>query len=113
MQQLQRSRAVLNIQTEDRSHIVGFVFGHPKDVPDAVLERWEATSHGYIELLVVNPDYRNRGVGTSLVKELFHAFERAGIDFVTLHCPAEAREAKCLYDHIGFDVRAYEMGKRL
>jgi len=101
------------IVAEDCGHILGFVFGHPRDVPAAALERWGATSTGYVELLAVHPNYRNRGIGTRLVKELFGAFKRAGVDYVTLHCPAEAGEAKRVYEELGFHVLAYEMGMKL
>lgn len=101
------------IVAEDRGHIVGFAFGHLRDVPTAALEHWGATSAGYVQLLAVHPNYRNRGIGTTLVKQLFDAFRRAGADFVTLHCPAEAKEAKRVYEELELHVRAYEMGKKL
>jgi ribosomal protein S18 acetylase RimI-like enzyme len=101
------------IVAEEHGHIVGLVFGHLRDIPTNVLEHWGASSVGHVELLAVDPNYRNRGIGTTLVEDLFRAFKRAGADFVTLHCPAEAKEAKRVYDGLGFHVRAYEMGKKL
>lgn len=102
-----------SIVAEDDGRVVGFVLGYLREIPAAVLDHWKASIVGHVELLVVDPRSRNRGIGAALLKELLRAFKQAGADLVTLHCPAEAREAKRLYDKHSFGVRAYEMSKRL
>ncbi len=101
------------IIAEEDAHIVGFVFGYIRDVPSEVLIRWNASKVGQVELLVVDPRSRRRGMGTMLLDRLFEIFSRNGVDIVTLHCPAEATEAKKLYNKTGFVTRAYAMKKRL
>jgi ribosomal protein S18 acetylase RimI-like enzyme len=98
---------------EDEGHIVGFVMGYLRDFPADVLENWGVSTVGHIEILVVAPPYRERGIATALMKNILDVFKRAGAEMVTLHCPVSAREAKHLYDKLGFSVRAYEMKKRL
>jgi ribosomal protein S18 acetylase RimI-like enzyme len=63
--------------------------------------------------LVVDPSYRDRGIGRNLLDRLLEAFKEEVVDLVLLDCPAESKEAKHLYEEIGFEVRAYAMKKRL
>jgi len=98
---------------ESEGKVVGFAYGCFRDVPGEVLERWKATKVGQVELFVVHPDYRNRGIGKSLLAKLLEEFKGAGADMVLLNCPAVAVEARGLYDDMGFEVRSYQMKKRL
>ena len=101
------------IVAEDDGSISGFVFGYIREVPDEVLTKWNASKAAQIELLVVDPSYRDRGIGRTLLDRLLETFKEVGVDLVLLDCPAESREAKHLYERIGFEVRAYAMKKRL
>jgi ribosomal protein S18 acetylase RimI-like enzyme len=40
--------------------------------------------HGYMEDILVHPDYKNLGIGIELVKELLRESERFELDIVTL-----------------------------
>jgi ribosomal protein S18 acetylase RimI-like enzyme len=100
------------VADENRT-IVGFVYGHFKDVPYEVLEKWKAKKVGYIQLMAVAPSHRRRGVGQSLLSSLLSEFKKAGADLVLLDCPAEAVEAKRLYEKMGFNARFHGMKKRL
>ncbi|MFX1563834.1 MAG: GNAT family N-acetyltransferase [Promethearchaeota archaeon] len=98
---------------EEDNDVIGFVFGYFKDAPLDVLIKWDASKVGEISLLVVDPDYRRRGIGTALLKKVMEEFKRAGADLIILACPAEAIEARKLYEKLGFEVRAYHMKQRL
>jgi len=98
---------------EEDDKVVGYAYGYFKDVPADVLARWGASKIGEITSIAVDPKYRNKGIGTELLSKLLKEFKKAGADFVVLHCPAEAKEAKKLYNKLGFEVRAYHMKKRL
>jgi ribosomal protein S18 acetylase RimI-like enzyme len=98
---------------EDERKVVGFVYGYFKDVPDEILDRWRARKVGYVQLMAVAPSHRHRGIGRSLLSNLLSEFKKAGADLVLLDCPAEAVEARRLYEKIGFDARFYGMKKRL
>jgi len=98
---------------EEDDKVVGFAYGYFKDVPGEVLALWGVSKVGEIALMAVDTSYRNKGIGTALLHKLLEEFKKAGADLVTLHCPAEAVEAKKLYDKLGFEVRAYHMKKRL
>jgi ribosomal protein S18 acetylase RimI-like enzyme len=100
------------IVAEDSGRIVGFVLGYIRDIPVHVLEHWGASNVGHVELLAVDPSHRNQGLATALLNELLRVFKLAGVDFVTLHCPAKAKEARHIYARLGFRVRAFEMSKR-
>lgn len=40
--------------------------------------------HGYMEDIIVHPDYQKMGIGVELVKELLSESERYGLEIVTL-----------------------------
>ncbi len=63
--------------------------------------------------MAVDPSYRNQGIGRALLDRLLEDLREKDVDLVLLHCPANAIDAKHLYDKLGFEVRAYEMKKRL
>ncbi len=98
---------------EDNERITGFVFALIRQVPCEVLDRWGATKVAQIELLTVDPSYRSQGIGNTLLGRLLEVLKEEDVDLVLLHCPVEAKEAKHLYDKLGFEVRAYAMKKRL
>ena len=99
------------IEEDDR--IVGFGYGYFKDIPTEVLTRWGVAKVAEVALIVVDPLFRGRGLGSMLLQKLMEEFRMAGADMVTLHCPAEAKHAKSIYDKAGFKVRAYHMKKML
>ena len=98
---------------EEDGEVVGFAFGYFKDVPGEVLARWGASKVGEIMLVAVDANHRNAGIGTALLHRVLEELKKAGADRVILHCPAEAIEAKRLYDKLGFNTRAYHMTKGL
>lgn len=98
---------------EEDDRVVGYAYGYFKDVPAEVLERWGVSKVGEITSVAVDPNCRNKGIGTALIRKLLDEFRRVGTDLVTLHCPAEALHAKKIYDKLGFEIRAYHMKKRL
>ncbi len=98
---------------EEGNEIVGFAYGHFKNVPAAILANWGVTTVAYVELLVVNPSQRGKGIGRKLLERLLNELKKGGADLVLLDCPVEAREAKNLYEKCDFEVRAYHMKKRM
>jgi ribosomal protein S18 acetylase RimI-like enzyme len=98
---------------EEDNQIIGFAFAYLQEVPGPVLNRWDASKVAQIELMAVDSAYRGRGVGKALLNRLLKILREEDVDMVLLHCPAEAVEAKHLYDKLGFEVRAYAMKKQL
>lgn len=98
---------------EAEGSIVGFVYGYFKDVPGEVLERWKATKVGHVTLMAVASSHRKKGIGKALLAKLLEEFKAAGANMVLLDCPAEAADAKKLYEKMGFEPRFYGMRKRL
>lgn len=98
---------------EEGGKVVGLAYGYFKDVPKEVLENWGVSKVATIELLVVDPKYRNRGIGASLVENLIAIFKKAGADMIGLTSPEGAGHAKQLYEKVGFKISAYHMRKKL
>lgn len=59
--------------------------------------------HGYMEDIIVHPDYQRRGVGQQLVKELLNESIRRGLTIVTL---TYSRKHKEFYEKCGFSSTA-------
>jgi ribosomal protein S18 acetylase RimI-like enzyme len=97
----------------EEGEIIGFVYGYFKDVPAEILSNWGVTKVATIELLVVDPEFRNLGVGSALLEHLLAIFEKDGADMIGLHCPVQAIEAKQLYERFGFEISAFHMRKKL
>lgn len=94
--------------------IAGFAFGYPtEDFAQWQLSAWNATKVGYIETLVVHPDFRRRGIGRALTVRLLETFLTESVDVVILDCPGESVEARKLYENLGFGVLSSRMSKRL
>ena len=98
---------------EDEGRVIGFAYGYFRDVPGQVLEKWKAGKVGYVGLMAVAPEYRRRGVGSSLLSKVQEELKKGGADMIMLDCPAEAVEARKLYEKTGFDFKSYAMKKRL
>ncbi|MHA1864760.1 MAG: GNAT family N-acetyltransferase [Candidatus Thorarchaeota archaeon] len=101
------------IVAEEDERIVGLIYGYFKDVPKGVLDNWGVSKVATIELLVVDPNYRNRGIGSSLIESLIAIFKEAGADMIGLSSPKGASQAKHLYEKAGFEISAYHMRKKL
>ncbi len=101
------------IVAEEDNRVVGVAYGYYREIPLAVLENWGVSKVATIELLVVNPEYGEQGIGTLLLENLMDAFRRAGTDMIMLTCPVKAEQARRLYEKLGFKVNAYHLRKRL
>jgi len=93
--------------------VAGLIYGYFKDIPEAVLSNWNVSKVATIELLVVNPDYGNQGIGTKLLEKLIEVFRMVGVDLILLTCPVQAESAKYLYEKIGFRTNAYHMRMKI
>lgn len=86
--------------------IVGFAIGYQTKTP-------MGTMWGNIELMAVHPNHRRIGIGTKLVETLLEEFEKADVKQAYLFCPATAKDAKELYEKLGFEVNAYHMRRKM
>jgi GNAT superfamily N-acetyltransferase len=63
------------------------------------------------ESLVVDEEYRRRGIAKSLVAVLFDAFKQKRIDLMTLSAPAVEKDAMKLYEKLGLSLEAIFSGR--
>lgn len=95
------------------SEIVGFAYGYFKEIPQDVLERWNATKVGYVALVAVVPRYRRRGIASSLLKQVISEFKKAGADLILLDSPSSSVGGQEMFEKLGFTVRSTSLQLRL
>lgn len=79
----------------------------------AVMAGYEG-HRGWINYLAVNPSYRRRGLGRTLMLEAERRLKAAGCPKINLQVRPENRGAVAFYERLGFAVEgAISLGKRL
>ncbi|GEL77803.1 GNAT family N-acetyltransferase [Tenuibacillus multivorans] len=112
------NRPISNHEVPELRELVGWG-GRPQDYP-ALFERcnfWAGArnennkliafgyvcgmvlEHGYMEDIIVHPDYQGQGIGSALVTELLNEAERFGLEIVTV---TFERENTNFYKRNGF-----------
>lgn len=83
--------------------------------PVSKLERTEnkPTMPGYLSDLAVLPEWRGKGIGTRLLREVERRFRKAGCDVMTLGVFGANVGAFRLYEREGYAVRGMFLGKEL
>ncbi len=79
---------------EEGDRVVGFVWGN--------LITYGFFRYGVIEELFVKEEFRNRGIGRSLVREILNRFKRLKAEAVFVTTDPENKKAVDLYEKIGF-----------
>jgi GNAT superfamily N-acetyltransferase len=62
----------------------------------------EVMPHCEINGLVIDENYRGKGIGKLLVEKVKHWAKEKGNDKLTLHCNIKRTEAHLFYEHLGF-----------
>jgi GNAT superfamily N-acetyltransferase len=62
----------------------------------------EVMPHCEINGLVIDENYRGKGIGKLLVEKVKHWARAKGNDRLTLHCNIKRTEAHLFYEHLGF-----------
>ena len=77
-------------------------------VGDATLHRREAgwTSHVGKVRVVVEKEYRGKGLGTGLVEELIDVAKKAGLELLVAEVMADQKTAVAAFKHLGFEKEA-------
>ena len=91
----------------EEEQIVGYAMGW-------VRERFLAKNLcGHINDLYVLDEWRNRGIGTALLRRLLEWFTSKGVGRAELYVYTENKRALALYSKLGFEVKAQRMSKML
>jgi len=86
--------AVLHDVVFEREKIVGYLCGE--------LETRKNVKVGHIISIAVDPAYRRRKIGSSLMKESLGRFRRMGARWVYLECRVSNATAQKFYEKLGF-----------
>lgn len=68
---------------------------------------------GRIATLIVHPDFRNRGIGSILVKKAENWFQSQGIDIVILTSSTERIKAHKFYGKLGYSETGLRLAKSI
>ena len=79
----------------------------------AEIKKSHGKKFGNIEMLFVDSRYRERGIGTALVKTLLKKFKEMKAGHVMLVNPIRNKKATALYKKLGFKMEAYHFRKKL
>ncbi|RLF16495.1 MAG: ribosomal-protein-alanine N-acetyltransferase [Thermoprotei archaeon] len=79
------------IVAEYDKHVVGYVIG---------TLRWDVVGH--IINIAIHPDFRRKGIGEVLMKEVMKALKKKGATMFRLEVRISNIPAQCLYEKLGF-----------
>jgi ribosomal protein S18 acetylase RimI-like enzyme len=69
---------------------------------------------GWVYYVAVHPEYRRRGIGSALMKEVETALREIGCPKLNLQIRANNAEVQSFYESLGYDVEdRISMGRRL
>jgi len=91
-----KSQSILLVAEIDRQ-IVGFIWGH--------FIIYGLFKYGTIDELFVKKEFREKGIGTSLLKKVMKKFKRLDVKTVLVGTEKENKEAIELYKELGFEIR--------
>jgi ribosomal protein S18 acetylase RimI-like enzyme len=102
--ELARGQAMVHVAEMD-GRIVGYVFAGVE--PDSWKELRDQA--GYVQDLIVDPDFRNRRIGSSLVAAAVEWFEARGVARIMLWTAQQNVDAQHLFHRAGFRPTMIEM----
>jgi len=69
-----------------------------------VIERFGGKAFGHIYSIAVDPKFRRRGIGTTLMREILKRFAEMGVEAVYLECRRSNIVAQRFYRKFGFKM---------
>ena len=96
--EIRKRKAVFFLAEKDKE-IIGFVYGQIQKLEKYMFKE---KYRGHVGILYVKPEYRSKGIGTKLFKELEKWFKKRGITFLDVSVMVKNPKAKKLYRELGF-----------
>ncbi len=82
------------------------VAAHDETIAGFLLaRRWREDAVGYVDLLAVHPEWKHRGVGSSLLEAAFDRFASAGLREAQLGVASDNPRPLRLYERVGMSPR--------
>ncbi|MCK9596069.1 GNAT family N-acetyltransferase [Candidatus Pacearchaeota archaeon] len=99
---LNTKKRILLIAKENKQ-ILGYLMG-------TILRNvWQKV--GYLDDVLVKKDFRNKKIGSKLIKKFIKILNKKGIKKVRLGVDVKNKKAILLYKKLGFKIAQYEMSK--
>jgi ribosomal protein S18 acetylase RimI-like enzyme len=106
---------VVFVAINEGGEVVGFVQGiingHKNDIMHNLSHN--QGKDGWIGLLIVDEEYRNKGVGKKLLGQISDFFTKSGCSSVRLKVSNKNGRAIKVYKSLGFSERDFEFAKKL
>lgn len=72
---------------------------------------WQEGNVGYVTALVIDEEYRNKGIGRTLLDSFHEMASKRGCKKIELDSGFHREQAHGMYEHYGFEKRAYVFSK--
>lgn len=106
-QWLTEQRYIVYVAEDDENS--GKIVGYATALIDTQARMFKVGTMASITELWVLPEYRKRGIGKTLMEELFAAIDHQGIEWITVHISGNDPNTRSFFDKIGFRQNAVEM----
>ena len=111
-QYIQKRQGAIYVATDD-DLVVGFCSGYVKDRSKRDLLEFLSKKRGFIADLYVRPDYQNKGIGSSLLKQTEDYLKGIGYEVILIDLMSQNIKAHTLYNKLGFIDNKIEVHKYL
>lgn len=104
---IESNESEIFVAINENDEIVGLIHVEKSKTPPYS----SLVTHEYVEVidLIVSEKYRQKGIGTMLMKEVKNWSKSLGSDYIELFVLTNAESAKKFYEHEGFDVVSQTM----
>jgi len=109
-QHIQRKQGAIYVATYNNL-VVGFCSGYVKDRSKRDLLEFLSKKRGFIADLYVHPDYQNKGIGSSLLKQTENYLKRIGCEVILIDLMSQNTKAHTLYNKLGYIDNKIEVQK--
>jgi ribosomal protein S18 acetylase RimI-like enzyme len=94
---------------EQGGKIIGFILFETKERE----KYWKIKRVGYIDLVFINKNSRGRKIGRMLFEEAIKTFKKDKLNYAALSVQSMNKEAKRIWQHLGFRTHREEMFRRI
>lgn len=101
------------ILVEDDDKIIGYALIEKRESPSKLYEAFKEDKFAYIYEVVILPEYRSKGYGTSLIEMAEKWAKDRNLTSIELNALENNYSAKAFYENIGFEKYQVKLRKNI